>query len=300
MFYSRKPKQETILGIDLQATSVNIIGISYGHSDYCIEGYAYRFLSGSPEPSAFVAAISDMVRAFSFHKPRAVIAIPDSDVIRKVIQVDAGLCDADIEALVSLDVAQSSPSRASPTHFDFKRLGRHSKNTSQEDIFMVVSYADTVKKRIDLLRTAAIEVAVVDIASYAIERVMALLPSVYQDRTHKTIIAVVIITDAAISLFVFRDGEVIFTQAIASDYHLWTPDSVLTQMQSMLESFYAATHEEAVNYVIWGGEWILQRDMMAIFPQKLPVNQIGVEDFYHLQISDRLNGPRFFNRFHYG
>jgi len=141
-----------------------------------------------------------------------VLAVPDSAVITKMIQMDASLNELEMEELVILEADKYIPYAIDEINIDFDVIGPSIKNSALVDVLLVASRAENVNSRVDVVSQAGLDVKIVDVESFAIERVCQLmkdnLPAQGIDKT----IAVVDIGAVYTHLHILHNMKVVFTR----------------------------------------------------------------------------------------
>ncbi len=246
-----KPKQQSILGIDISSSSVKIIQISSnGHEKRTIEAYGSLELPESALEGAvikdvdLVAKIVRNVIAMSqFTTKQVVMAVPDALAISKVVQVSEGLSETDIEELVVIEGKKFIPYPIDEISIDFNVLGPSAKNSALQDVLIVASRAENVNSRVEVARLAGLEAVVIDVESYAVERAMWLIRNDLVSFGEKKVVAVIDVGAVYSHLFVLQNMKVIYSrdeqfgakqliEAIVQHYGLSTADATLAVLQN--------------------------------------------------------------------
>lgn len=173
MLAIRRKKTSSILGIDINSTSVKIVEISCTQGQYCIEGYGHTALSQNPMDSSVVLTqIKALLVSENLSSKKAVIAVPNVAIISKVIQMNACIQEQDIEEWVWMEAGKYIPYPLDEISLDFNLLGASSNHSERLDILVVACRTENVEQRVELIRSAGLVVKIVDVESYAIERAM--------------------------------------------------------------------------------------------------------------------------------
>jgi len=172
-----KPKKKSTLGIDINSSSVKILQLSHHGLDYCVEHYASYGLSVGMQMSDLAAVIKKLISSNPFTNQSIVVAVPNSSTISKVIQINQETRESDLESLVLLEAEQSIPYPLDEINLDYTILGPSSKKSDLQDLLIIASRAENVNARVEPIKLAGLEVNVVDVESYAIERAVQLIKS---------------------------------------------------------------------------------------------------------------------------
>lgn len=220
MFNLMKPKPHAILGIDISTSSVKIIELS-AHADgtFCIDGYGANELPENAIERAIVkdiGAVADTIKRIvsMYHLTAkvAVISVPDSSTISKIIQISEGLSDSDIEELVFMEADKYIPYPIDEVNIDFSVLGTSSKNAALQDLLIVASRAEIVNSRVEAVRLAGMDVKVVDVDSYVVERAAQLLKTTFPANGANKVIAIIDVGAIYSHLYVLQNMKVIYSR----------------------------------------------------------------------------------------
>ena len=95
-----KPKHYSILGIDISSSAVKILQISGSNDHLCLEGYGYELLPSNAldghvikDVNAIAACIKRVLTKAQLTARKVALAVPDSAVISKVVQINDGLSE---------------------------------------------------------------------------------------------------------------------------------------------------------------------------------------------------------------
>ncbi len=119
---------------------------------------------------ALAQAIKSVFELSGTNAKLAAIAVPDSSVITKVIQLEAGLSDSDIENQIMLEAEKYIPYPLEEVRTDFCVLGPSATQEDVVDVLLVACRSESVDTRVQAIEAAGYGVKVVDVESYAAER----------------------------------------------------------------------------------------------------------------------------------
>ena len=213
------PKRKSILGVDISSSSVKILELSGDGDKYRVANYVK---GGLPENAVDgnkikdIDAVSDVIKSCithtKFSTKLTALAVPDSSVITKVIQVDEGLNEMEMEEMVVMEADKYIPYSIDEINIDFNQIGPSAKNPALIDVLLVASRAENVSTRVEAITRAGLEPKIVDVESYAVERACSLLteqlPAGGKDKT----IAIVDIGNVHTHLFIMHNMRAIFSR----------------------------------------------------------------------------------------
>ncbi len=244
-----KAKHNSLLGIDLSPTSIKVLEISQYRDTICVEGYGYEALPANAfetSPGRVVSAIKRLLAKFNSSAKFAAIAMPDSTVISKTIQLVDSLNDLEMEELIFLEADKYLAYPPDKINIDFMVLGPNKKKLGMLDVLLLASREDEISKRIDILKDAGLETKIVDIKSYAIASVFEQFAI---EINQSKLIAVLDISYESISLLVLENGKIIYTredvfasrqfqETMASHDKLSNEEAILIQEQNLKSADY--------------------------------------------------------------
>ncbi len=255
--FNLSSKCPPILGIDISSTAIKVVEMSGKEGHRIVEGYGYQPLPPNTmeghaikDIDAVGRTIQDIINRNRLKAKLAVLSLPDSLVISKVIQVNEGLNNSEIEELVIMEADKFIPFPIEEVNIDFEIIGPSARNTTLVDVLVVASRSENVINRVEAATKAGLQVKIMDVESFAIERACNAGGLV-----ENKITAVVDIGSLFANLFVLKNNEIIFTreeefggtqliEAIKHHYHLSHEEALQLVTQSQVPADY---QEEIIN-----------------------------------------------------
>lgn len=212
-------KQSSILGVDIGSSSVRILELSKKGDTYGVLSYAKGLIPETAvdgkqikAPEVISKVIRDLLKNEKIKAKRAAIVVPDSSVITKIIQLEDGLSDDEAEELVILEADKYIPYPIDEVNIDFQYLGPSARGGELQDVLVVASRTENVNTRADIVRESGLEVSVVDVGSYAIERTCQLFKDSLINGGKDITFAVFDIGEIYTQLTVISDMKAIFSR----------------------------------------------------------------------------------------
>ena len=308
-----KPKQHSILGIDISSSSVKILEISGSGDTLCVEGYGREVLPANAlEENVIkdIEAVANCIKKLCYRArlscKQVALAVPDSAVISKIVQINDGLSDQEMEELVIIEADKYIPYPIDEINLDFEILGHSAKNSAMLDVLIVASRAENVNSRVEAVTLAGLVPKIVDVESYAVERAAQQLakdlPSDGQDK----IVAIIDIGAKFSHLFVLHGMKLIFSReekfggmqlndAIA-EYYKMSPEQafearvngtlpedydskvlapfkemLLLQIKRTLQFFYSTSQHGFVDHILLAGGLAGQTGLHTLIQEQLGV-----------------------------
>ncbi len=263
-----KSKHRSILGIDISSTSVKILEVSADNNEYRVEGYGAAVLpenamegNAIKDIDAVATSIKKLVSTARFSCKHVACAVPDSSAISKVIQINSGLSEQEIEELVVSEADKYIPYPIDEINIDFNVIGPSLKNSAMLDVLIVASRAENVSSRVEVITRAGLEPKIVDVESYAVERAAQLLTSDLPAGGEKKNIAIIDIGAIYTHLFVLHGMRIIFSReeefggkqlidSVVQRYNMQRGEALLGIEQGTLPSDYAEEILQPFNELI--------------------------------------------------
>lgn len=219
MLGSFSSRDSSLIGIDISAASVKLLCLDRQCGIYHVKHYDSLPLppgtiveNNVKDIAALAATIKELVKITGINNKNAAIAMPDSAVMTKVIQVGKDLKQADIEAQIMVEAEYYIPHPLEDLSLDFAILPAQENHSETVDVLLVASHTINVASRVTALKNGGINVVVVDVATYAIERVYPLISHRILESIRNKTVAIVDIGSHTTSLRILHHQTSIFTR----------------------------------------------------------------------------------------
>lgn len=331
MFKLLKPKHHSILGIDISSSAIKILELSGSAGSLCVEGYGRELLPANAldgnvikDIDAVADCIKKLIHNSGLSCKQVAVAVPDSAVISKVVQINDGLSVQEMEELVVIEADKYIPYPIDEINLDFEIQGHSAKNSAMLDILIVASRAENVSSRVEAITRAGLETKVVDVESYAVERAAQLfskdLPSGGQDK----IVAIIDIGAHYTHLFVLDGMKLTFSreekfggmqlidsiaehyqmtheEALAAKYENNLPEDyevavlepfkeiIQLQIKRTLQFFYSTSQHNYVDHILLAGGLARQAGLATQIQEQLNVPVTVANPLTHMSFGKKVN-----------
>ncbi|WP_440996386.1 pilus assembly protein PilM [Arhodomonas sp. SL1] len=171
-------KASPLLGVDISSSSIKVLELSQDGRGYRVESYAVEPLpqdavveKNISDPEAVTMAVKAAVKRARSRVRDAAVAVPGSSAISRVLTLPQAASEEDLEAQVNLQAEQHVPYPLEEVNLDFEVLGPSRVGGKDEvDVLLVASRSENVEIRVEALENAGLQVRVVDVESFAIQR----------------------------------------------------------------------------------------------------------------------------------
>ncbi len=207
-----------MIGLDISSSAVKLIELSRSGDGYKVE--AYRVLPLSPNTviekniadiDALAEAIQTTVKRSGTKLKDTVVAVSDSSVITKEIELPAGLTDLQMEMQIEAEADQYIPYPMEEVAFDFDVIGPVENNPDLVRVLLAACRQENVEHRRQALEMAGLQPKVIDVEGFAIERAYKLLEG-QVDQVGDQVVAIADIGATMFSFTVLVDGKTIYTR----------------------------------------------------------------------------------------
>ena len=207
-----------MIGLDISSSAVKLIELSRSGDGYKVE--AYRVLPLPPNTviekniadiDALAEAIQTTVKRSGTKLKDTVVAVSDSSVITKEIELPAGLTDLQMEMQIEAEADQYIPYPMEEVAFDFDVIGPVENNPDLVRVLLAACRQENVEHRRQALEMEGLQPKVIDVEGFAIERAYKLLEG-QVDQVGDQVVAIADIGATMFSFTVLVDGKTIYTR----------------------------------------------------------------------------------------
>lgn len=207
-----------LIGVDISSTAVKLLQLSQSGGRYRVEHYAVEPLPPNAvveknivEVEAVGEAIKRALARSGSRAKGAAAAVAGSAVITKVVPMQAGLSDEDMEDQVQVDASQYIPYPIEEVSLDFEVIGPVKDSPDMVQVLLAASRTENVDVRVAALDIGGLQAKVVDVEAFAMENAFRLIAdqlSVAKD----ALVALVDVGATMTTLNVLRGQRSIYTR----------------------------------------------------------------------------------------
>ncbi len=331
MFSFLTPHQPPIIGIDISSAAVKLLELSRQGQHYRVESYAVLPLPAGAvveksikNPDVVANVLAEVIKKSQSSLRKVAIAVSDSSVIAKVVQMDAAFTEDEIEAQTTIEADKYIPYPLEEVSLDFSVLGPSAKSEELIDVLVVASRIENVNSRVVCFEQAGLTVSIVDVESYAMERTCSLIATSLPEKGKDQTIAVVDIGASMTNLTVLYDLSTIFTREEAfggqrlteeiqrhygltyeeagiakkqgnlpDDYEaeVLNPfkESAVIQVRRALQFFFSASQQTKVNHIILSGGTVNMPGFATMIEEQIGIKTSIANPFAEMTVSAKVN-----------
>lgn len=329
------PKPANLVGVDISSNAVKILELSKNSHGYRVEAYGVAPLPSKAivnreikEVSAVCEAVRKAFTRSGSKAKRAAISLRSSSVITKIVQFNAALTGDDLENQVNLEASRYIPYSMDEVSLDYEVFGpaktTQGTNATQNDVLVTACRRQHMETYVDIVEDAGLEVAVVDVEPYAMERACQLLrhslPGGGKDKT----ILMVDIGAEITTLTVLHDLETVYmreeefggsqlTQAIQERYGLSYEEAgkakkmgqfkesyereilapfrnaLIPLIRRSMQFFYSATPYDHVDHIVLAGGTANVAGLTATIHNQFDSSVAIANPFMQVQVASHVN-----------
>jgi len=324
-------KENTLLGIDISSTSVKLLELSRSGSRYRVEAYAVEPLPANAVVEKNIAELEGVGQALQRVVAKAktgcksaVVAVSGSAVITKIIEMDAGLSDEELENQLKIEADQYIPYPLEEVAIDFEVQGPAPRSAGRAEVLLAACRKENVEIREAALALAGLTAKVVDVEAYALERSYGLLAPQLGAAHGELTVAVVDIGATMTTLSVLHNGRTIYTReqlfggrqlteeiqrryglsqeeaglakkqgGLPDDYDsevlLPFKEAVVQQVSRSLQFFFAAGQFHDVDCILLAGGTASIPGLDHMIQQKIGTQTLVANPFADMALSSKVN-----------
>ncbi|MGV8841770.1 MAG: pilus assembly protein PilM [Pseudomonas sp.] len=324
-------KANTLLGIDISSTSIKLLQLSRSGGRYKVEAYAVEPLPLNAVVEKNIAELESvgqtlsrlLVKAKTGVKTAAV-AVAGSAVITKMIEMEAGLTDDELENQLNLEADQYIPYPLEEVAIDFEVQGPSVRNPERVDVLLAACRKENVEVREAALALAGLTIKIVDVEAFALERAYELMAAQLGDGHAELTVALVDIGATMTTLSVLHNGRTLYTReqlfggkqlteeiqrryglsveeagrakkkgGLPDDYdsEVLQPfkDAVVQQVSRSLQFFFATGQYNDVDYILLAGGTACLPDLDRLIQEKIGTPTVVANPFADMALSRNVN-----------
>jgi len=334
-FFNRlfNQKSSQLLGLDISSVSVKVIELSRQSDSFMVESFGVVPLPAKAideghilNSDAVAKAIGDVVKLAAPSSRLVATAVSPSVALTKVVQVEHGLSESELEAQIMLHEApRILPFPIEEASLDFQVLGPNSAQPHLMDVLITAARSEHVNERVIAIESAGLEVKVVDISSYVMERACQLILTQLPDSGVNKTIAVVDIGSVSTQITILHNNETIYSREesfgsyqltetiqqrysltfaeaglakkqgqVAEDYELEVLDpfrqSLISLVRRSLQFFFSAHHSvERVDHILLAGGGALTSKLAPLLAQEMEIAASIANPFAQMKVAPKVD-----------
>jgi type IV pilus assembly protein PilM len=337
VFGSFGKKSSVVLGLDISSSSVKLLELSKQGDRFRVESYAVEPLPANAvveKNITDVEAVGDVIKRVVSKSRSGVkqvaVAVSGSAVITKVIQMDGGIDEFEMEDQIALEADQYIPYPLDEVAIDFEVQGPSETNPDKVDVLIAACRKENVDVRQDALDIAGLTTKVVDVEAYALERAYQLIESQLNSHGDDLVVAIMDVGATMATLSVIAEGKTVYTReqvfggkqlteeiqrryglsleeadlakkqgGLPDDYEAEVlnlfREAVVQQVARAMQFFFGASQYNSVDYVILAGGTSAIPGLVDMVEEKTGTPTLVANPFADMAVSSRVNASALSN-----
>ncbi|MDX9686334.1 pilus assembly protein PilM [Halopseudomonas formosensis] len=332
-----KKKSNALLGIDISSTTVKLLELSRSGNRYKVESYAVEPLPPGAVAEKNIVELESVGQTLQKVLSRsrtslkqAAVAVAGSAVITKIIEMDAGLDENEMEEQIALEADQYIPYPLDEVALDFEVQGVSPRNPDRVEVLLAACRRENVDIREAALALAGLETKIVEVEAYAMERACELIIDQLDGDPKDMTIAVIDVGATMMTLSVLSQGRTIYTReqlfggkqltdeiqrryglsqeeagrakkqgGLPDDYETEVlqpfKEAVVQQVSRSLQFFFAGGQYNDVDYILLAGGTASIPGLDQLIQQKLGTTTVVANPFANMTLSNKVNAVALSN-----
>ncbi len=204
-----------MIGLDIGTRFIKAVVLEKSGEQFNLQAFACEPILGNAfaerEIKDFEAvshALKKMKLALKNKNKLVAIAVSGSTVLNKVVYMDPGQTDHELESQIELEADSLIPYPLSEVYIDFEEINDSLTSNNKVEVLLSAVHKELVDRRITLLGEVGYEAKIVDIESYALG---AAISSFYPYETDETVCCINV-GASHLQMCAVKNGQVIYTK----------------------------------------------------------------------------------------
>ena len=332
MFGVFNKKTATLVGVDIGSSSVKLVVLSREKRTIFLDSYAVVGLPASAivdghvqELGVVAEAIEKGVKICGSKLDSAITGVPSSAVIIKHLDISNAFSEAELEDQIKIEADQFIPYPLDEVAIDFEVQGPHSTNPELNRILLVACRNNDVIQREASVNSAGLNCRVVDVDTFAIERLLSYLnrESVESDE----LVASVDIGASTMTINVMHQGAIIYNREqgfgsneLTNSIHIQCGmsveeveqsfrlneisleieamliepfrDTVVQQISRALQFYYSSNVQNQLSKIYLSGGCSSIKGLVELLEEELGITVVLTNPFSTMQVQAKINKER--------
>ncbi|RKF21348.1 type IV pilus assembly protein PilM [Alginatibacterium sediminis] len=334
MFGFGKRSSKNYLGLDMGSSSLKALLVRTYSSGLVVEDFAEVLTpKGSLVDHQLIApdelsiALKQLHKRLNSNVRDVSSAVAGSQVITKLLQLDANLNTQELEQQVEMEAENSIPFPIDEVSIDFEILGPMSSDDTRNTILLSATRTESISLRTEIMLNADFDAKIMDVESHALGRAWSYIVKQGEfghEVLDDDVIGLIDIGANALTFAALEAGEVIYSrsqnfggtqynQQIANYYGMSLdeaeeakksnslPDTyeidvlsqfvtgLLQQIRRQLQLFTSSTGNREVKYIALSGGSALGNDVFAQLEDELEYDVVVAQPFVNASFTKGVN-----------
>lgn len=171
--FSKKTQQ--LIGLDIGSRFVKAVLLEKANQQYVLQAYACEPIIGNAfaereikDFEAVSQALKKVKAALKTKNKFVAIAVSGSTVLNKIVYMEPGLSDYELEGQIELEADSLIPYPLEEVYIDFEEVESSTTTANKVEVLLSAVHKDIIDRRIILLGEVGYEAKIVDVESYSL------------------------------------------------------------------------------------------------------------------------------------
>ncbi len=208
-------KAPMMIGLDIGTRFIKAVVIEKKKDEYIVQSMACEFINkdafSEREIKDFEAVsltLRKVQKSLRTKLKDVVIAVSGSSVISKIVYMNPGQTDFELESQIEIEADSLIPYPLEEVYLDFEELGPSNTHVGKVNILLSAAHKDIVDSRLTLVREIPFEPKVVDVEGYALGNAI----SHFYDTSSSSQICCINLGASALQVSIVKDNEVLYSK----------------------------------------------------------------------------------------
>ena len=211
--FSKKAQQ--VIGLDIGSRFIKAVVLNKTNNKFSLQAFACEPIIGNAfaerEIKDFEAvsnALKKVKAALKYKNKSVAIAVSGSTVLNKIVFMQPGLTDYELESQIELEADSLIPYPLEEVYIDFEEIENSLNSANKIEVLLSAVHKDIVDRRTTLLGEVGYEAKIVDVESYALATAVSSFASSDGDNN----VCCLNIGASCLQFCAVNDGKVVYTK----------------------------------------------------------------------------------------
>ena len=204
-----------MIGLDIGTRFIKAVVLEKSGEQYTLQALACEPITGNAfaerdikDFEAVSHALKKVKLALKSKNKQVAIAVSGSTVLNKIVYMDPGQTDHELESQIELEADSLIPYPLDEVYIDFEEVADSETANNKVEVLLSAVHKELVDRRITLLGEVGYEAKIVDIESYALASAVSSFVSQEQDE----ISCCINVGASHLQMCAIKNGQVIYTK----------------------------------------------------------------------------------------
>ena len=280
ILHSIKSKPKCLLGVDINANSIRLVELSITKSNYQIETCINTMLTSPMSDDMVAVKLKGILQQTRPKTKDVAVALSHSAIIFKEVKVAPELSNKELTAFLQFNLEKYIGESADNVSFDYQSIRQPQQKGKRTILQLIVARRDRVEKYIKLLQAANLCPKVIDIASYALERIAR-----QQYKNFSGLIAIINIDYETILIVVINQKKIVYVhEDFVNTAAMQSTAQITMQLKLQLQFVFAAL-PQPLEKIILAGEKATFVGLNNSVSEQFNIPTVIINPFFALRLS---------------